>query len=153
MEKSTTLSRDCSCNEQFCYHLLCSDEDWLADMDDFHADRGFRHTLWRFFFHPEIKASLGDKVAVYESRLARCQRLTEKREQIESEMESKRREHFKMLGCPELDDIGTRDAEEVKRSLIMKLKNDFNVRKGREWIVLKARQSSEIEEHGFSSQD
>ena len=156
MENPTTtlwLSRDCSCNEQFCYHLLCNDEDWLADMDDLRADRGFHRTLWRFFCHPEIKASLGDKVAIYESRLARCQRLTEKRKQIQDEMEAKRREHFKMLGCPEPDDLGTRDPEEVKRSLLMKLRNDFNAGKWRKRIVLKARKSSGIEEQGSSSQD
>ena len=37
----------------------------------------------------------------------------------------------------------------VKRNLIMKITDDVKARKGRKRIVLKARQSSEIEEHGY----
>ena len=44
-------------------------------------------------------------------------------------------------------DIGTGDV--VKRNLIMKITDDVKARKGRKRIVLKARQSSEIEEHGY----
>jgi hypothetical protein len=116
-------------------------------MDDFHSDRVFHQTLWRLFHHPETKASLGDKATIYESQLARCQRLIEKSEQIEDEKESNRREYFKMLGCPEPDDIGNRDPEEVKRNLIAKLSSELNARKGRKRIVLKARRSSETEKH------
>jgi hypothetical protein len=78
------------CKDEPCRHTdaLCYDEDFLTDLDDYLTDRDLWRKIRVFYYHPEEREKLGLDVAKYQDKLDRCRRLTEKRKQIEAEIEA-----------------------------------------------------------------
>lgn len=97
----TSSSRKCSfCDKQSCPYreTFCFDEDYLADRNDFLINPAFHIKLWKLFNNPPMKADLGPDVAKYEVNLARCQRIIDKRQEIETEKEANTLKYFRERG-------------------------------------------------------
>jgi hypothetical protein len=92
MTASTTTYRGCppwdTCPpQQQCCHLLCYDPDWLEDMEEQSLNRKANDTLWDAFHYPAYRASIPPtQLAEYECKFGRCQRIMDKREEIEAEI-------------------------------------------------------------------
>ena len=111
---------DCPrCKNKPCRHstYLCFDEDYVANLDDFVDDRDLYLRIWRCYNHPSERSALGLDDPKYQGSLDRCQRIVDKREKIDTEIQANIFQSFRAIGYtgPDLTDIPTPDLEEENR--------------------------------------
>ena len=127
---SATPYRECPpwdvCDEQPCRHTLCRDPDWLADMEDYHSNREFHRTLWNIFRHPSTRAAIQDDLSKYADKLDRCQRIMDKREQINAEIRASHLRLMRMAGYdgPDPTTLGRKEGIEVETPPVIKKVQD-----------------------------
>ena len=125
------------CKEQPCRHSdsLCSDKDYLTDLDDSRTDHDLWLKLWAIHGHPSEGADLGPDIAKYQDKLDRCQRITDKRKQIEAEKDANMLRLFRSFGYsgPDFSELvdWTLDIEEVKKDCLKKIRDDDDARQRR----------------------
>jgi hypothetical protein len=116
------------CAERPCRHDYCRDPDWLADMEDACSDREFFRTLWSMFGRL-CKGTIDSEDAVkYKDKLERCQRITDKGEQIRNEITAS---FFRNVGIniSDLEDLTHgKSREEMMEMVRMKLQRDLGGR-------------------------
>jgi hypothetical protein len=109
------------CQQEPCRHsdCLCFDEDYLVDLDDFSTDRELWRKIWRCHNHPSERTELGLEDAKYQDKLDRCQRITDKRVQINAELDTNRSRLFRSWGYtgPDVSEMidWTVDIEEMNK--------------------------------------
>ena len=125
MSQTTIPLGECPlCNHEPCRHsdCLCFDEDYLADLDDISTDRELRRKIWRCYYHPSERAELGLDDAKYQDKLDRCQRITDKRKQIDAEIDTNRSRLFRSWGYtgPDISEAidWTVDIEDVNKQCV-----------------------------------
>ena len=117
------------CKTEPCHHsdLLCFDEDYLADMDDFQTDPELRDRIWRCYDHPSERVALGLDGVQYQDKLDRCQRITDKRDKINAEIDANNLRFLRSIGYtgPDISEMisQTLDIEEVTKNCVEFLKD------------------------------
>ena len=110
-------------------------------MDDFHNDRDLWMKLWGCHYHPEEKAAFGSQLAKYQDKLDRCQRLKDKRKQIEEEIEANRLKLFRSFGYSGPDFADFVDPKEITEEATKK-----RVKEIQDWIDARKRGEGHGEE-------
>ena len=123
------LSKCPLCKHEPCRHsdYLCFDKDYLIDLDDFSTDRELWRKIWRCHNHPSERTELGLEDAKYQDKLDRCQRVTDKRMQINAENDANRSRLFRSWGYtdPDISEvIGQMDIEDVNKRCVEILRDD-----------------------------
>jgi len=87
------------CSEQPCCYTLSSDPDYRADLTDLRRNRVYHRRLWKLFWFPSARSKASeDEVAIYADKFDQCQRLDDKRKEIDEEIELNEARFFGGLG-------------------------------------------------------
>ncbi len=95
-------------------------------LEDYHSNREFHRTLWNIFRHPSTRAAIQDDLSKYADKLDRCQRITDKREQINAEIRASHLRLMSMAGYdgPDPTTLGRKEGIEVETPPVIKKVQD-----------------------------
>ena len=128
------------CQIQRCRHsnTLSSDAEYLNYLDEFHTNPGLWRKLWYLHYHPSESANLGLDITKYKDKLDTCQRISDKRKQIQDEMESNTLRIFREAGYsgPDFSELvdGIVDIEEVNKECLTMFLEETDAWKSREKV-------------------
>lgn len=83
--------------------------------------------IWTFYHHPSERTELGLDIVKYQDKLDRCQRLVDKRKQIEAEIDANNIRRLRSWGYsgPDFSEWidWTKDIEEVTKNCVKKIRD------------------------------
>ena len=122
------------CSQQPCCYSLSRDPDYRSDLRDRRLDPVFHHQLWTQFWFPSTRTTVRpEEAAAYAAKFDRCQRLENKRKQINMEVDANMSSFSRSLGIEDESEMVMSEAEFklLKERCVQKIRTDFAAMRSR----------------------